>query len=89
MSGFAVTGIDATAAAVPGDAGGHSPAAAQAAVAAAKQALATDQFNVQTDQRNHSPSCEAYDQKQAETAAQQLAQAEAQAQAAGVLNITV
>ena len=76
-----------------GDVASRSPAAAEAAVTAAKQALATDEFNVQIDQRNHSPSCVACDQKLADAAAQQLAQAQnqaqSQAQAAGGIDITV
>ncbi len=58
------------------------------AIADARQALAKANAQVDADRAAHSPSCVACDQKLVDLAQQQVAAANAQAQSAGLLNIT-
>lgn len=77
--------------AAPADPGAQPPAVAkpdQAAIDAARQALAAANNAVDTDKRNHSPACVACDQKKVDLAQQQLAAAQAKASPGSILDIT-
>jgi hypothetical protein len=85
-----VIAVGATQALIPGDGTviGQAGKGDVEAIVDARRALAKANAQEDSDRAAHSPSCVASDQKLVDLAQQQLAALAAQAQSAGVLDIT-